>query len=407
MRPEALPDRSFDGPRLRFIYDLAGALHAYGTPSHRLEALLGAVADELGVKSEYFATPTAIFCAFGEAPDQKVGLIAPSSSDLDLGRLAAFDAIAQDVAWGDVDVEEGSRRVKAALADPQRHALPLRMLAHALLAGSAALLLGGGWKEGVAALVAGTFVGVLEIRAQGRSGLAQVLLPLGALVASLCGVGAALISPAVSMAVVGIAGIIYLVPGLTLTVAMMELATGHLVSGTARLAKALAAFMLLGVGALVGGALGTISGALDASPEGVSRLWLFAAMLVSLGPLVILLNVRKEDMLFVSLVGVAGYVASELARFGGPILAAGVSTFVIGLMANGWARLRNRPAAVAATPAVLLLVPGSVGVRAISAFLSEDVLSAVTLSFQAFFTAVALVSGLLIANLTLPSRKAL
>ncbi|MFT5355824.1 MAG: uncharacterized membrane protein YjjP (DUF1212 family) [Polyangiales bacterium] len=408
MEPSSsLGRESLEGPRLRFIYDLAGALHAYGTPSHRLEALLGAVADELGVQSEFFATPTAIFCAFGEVPDQKVGLIAPEASDLDLGRMAELDVVAQDVASGDVSVEEGSLRVKRILDERRGHGVPLRMLAHALLAGSTALLLGGGLYEALVALVAGALVGIVEISAQQRSGLARVLLPLGALLASLCGIAAAKVSPALSITVVGIAGIIYLLPGLTLTVAMMELATGHLVSGTARLAKAVAAFMLLGVGALVAGAVAKVVGVQGVDAEALSRPWLFAAMLTTIGPLLVLLNVRGRDAFFVTCAGIAGYGASELARLGGPILAAGVGTFVIGLMGNAWARLRNRPAAVATTPGILLLVPGSVGVRAISAFLSDDVLAAVTLSFQAFLTAVALVSGLLLANMSLPPRKAL
>lgn len=408
MGPSSKMDReSLDGPRLRFIYDLAGALHAYGTPSHRLEALLGAVAKELGVQSEFFATPTAIFCAFGEVPDQKMGLIAPETSDLDLGRLADLDVVAQDVAGGDTSVEEGSRRVRAILDERRGYGMPLRLLGHSLLAGAAALLLGGGLAEAGAALVAGALVGAVEISARRHSGLAGVLLPLGALLASLCGIVAATISPVLSTAVVGIAGIIYLLPGLTMTIAMKELATGHLVSGTARLAKALAAFMLLGVGALVGGAVASLVDVQNASADPVSRGWLFAAMLASIAPLLVLLNVRKRDALFVTIVGIVGYGASELARFGGPILAAGVGTFVIGLMGNAGARLRNRPAAVATTPGILLLVPGSVGVRAISAFLSDDVLAAVTLSFQAFLTAVALVSGLLVANLSLPPRKAL
>lgn len=410
MGPSSKIDRAeLEGPRLRFIYDLAGALHAYGTPSHRLEALLGAVAQELGVQSEFFVTPTAIFCAFGEVPDQKMGLIAPETTDLDLGRTAELDGVAQDVAYGDTSVEEGSRRVKTIL-EREGHGLVLRLLAHALLAGSAALLLGGGLYEAVAALVAGALVGGVEIAAKKRSGLGRVLLPLGALLASFCGVAAAVLSPAVSTTVVGIAGIIYLLPGLTLTVAMMELATGHLVSGTARFAKAIAAFMLLGVGALVASALASAFGVASvtgASTETLSRGWLFVAMLMSVAPLLVLLNVRKQDALFVTCVGIAGYGAAELARLGGPVLAAGVGTFAIGLLGNAWARLRNRPAAVATTPGILLLVPGSVGVRAISAFLSDDVLTAMTLSFQAFLTAVALVSGLLVANLSLPPRKAL
>jgi uncharacterized membrane protein YjjB (DUF3815 family) len=52
-----------------------------------------------------------------------------------------------------------------------------------------------------------------------------------------------------------LAGLIVLMPGLTLTVAMTELSTQHLASGTARLSAAFVTFLGMGFGVAVGNTL--------------------------------------------------------------------------------------------------------------------------------------------------------
>jgi uncharacterized membrane protein YjjB (DUF3815 family) len=59
------------------------------------------------------------------------------------------------------------------------------------------------------------------------------------------------------------------------------------------------------------------------------------------------------------------------------------------------------------TPAVLLLVPGSVGFRGISSLLRQDTLSGIETTFSMFVVAVSIVAGLLMANAALSPRRAL
>ena len=48
-----------------FLMRLARALHAYGTPSHRLEEALEIMSAELGLEAQYLITPTSIFASIG------------------------------------------------------------------------------------------------------------------------------------------------------------------------------------------------------------------------------------------------------------------------------------------------------------------------------------------------------
>ena len=61
--------------RTSFVLRLAGALHRYGHPAHRLEESLTATAQKLGLESQFFSTPTSIFASFGPVEGQHTHLI--------------------------------------------------------------------------------------------------------------------------------------------------------------------------------------------------------------------------------------------------------------------------------------------------------------------------------------------
>jgi uncharacterized membrane protein YjjB (DUF3815 family) len=58
-------------------------------------------------------------------------------------------------------------------------------------------------------------------------------------------------------------------------------------------------------------------------------------------------------------------------------------------------------------PGILFLVPGSVGFRSFASLLESDVVSGVETAFRMALVAIALVAGLLVANVVVPPRKAL
>ena len=72
----------------------------------------------------------------------------------------------------------------------------------------------------------------------------------------------------------------------------------------------------------------------------------------------------------------------------------------------GWvyATRTSRPASVVVAPGVLVLVPGSVGFRSIAALMDSSVVAGIDTAFSALLTGIALVVGLLVANVVLPSR---
>jgi uncharacterized membrane protein YjjB (DUF3815 family) len=84
-----------------------------------------------------------------------------------------------------------------------------------------------------------------------------------------------------------------------------------------------------------------------------------------------------------------------------------VGAFALGVLANAYARLLKRPAQVVSVPAMLLLVPGSLGLRGVSSLLDRDTLTGVESVFATVVVAMAIVAGLLIANAVVSPRRSL
>jgi uncharacterized membrane protein YjjB (DUF3815 family) len=88
-------------------------------------------------------------------------------------------------------------------------------------------------------------------------------------------------------------------------------------------------------------------------------------------------------------------------------LAGGAGALAVGLLSNLYARLEDRPAIIPLTPGILMLVPGSLGYRSLTAFLESDATLGTAMAFQTGLVAVSLVGGLLLSNLIIPPRRIL
>src|SRR5205085_11369279 len=122
---------------------------------------------------------------------------------------------------------------------------------HAGTSGGLAGSFGGSWIDAALAGAIGLLLGVLAQVASRSTDQARVFELLGAAFVSFA---AALASTVVATtpSLVIIAALIVLLPGLSLTVAMTELATRHLISGTARLMSAVIVLLELVVGVALG-----------------------------------------------------------------------------------------------------------------------------------------------------------
>lgn len=395
-------------PRVSFLLALGRALHAAGHSSQGLEEMLELAAARLGVPGEFFTTPTSMFVAFGQEQGQRTFLIRVQPEGPNLSRLARVKTILDRVLDGMLSPGDGAVQLREATEAKSPYPRWLSTIAFALSSAASAVFFGGGQREIILAAILGFVTGLLALVAERIRTLEKVFTASAAfLVAALATVAGALVG-GVSVSTATLGGLVVLLPGLMLVGAMGELATGHLSSGTARAAGAFITFIGIGFGVALGTRVGEqIAGAAQVvPPHGLPDVFMWAALIAAALAFSVLLKADRRDVPWIVLASVVAILSSRLGtRMVGPELGPFFGAF--GVAVAGWAFARRtlRPASVVVAPGVLVLVPGSVGFRSITALLDDRVVAGIDTAFSALFTAVALVVGLLIANVVLPARR--
>lgn len=392
-----------------FVLTLAQALHEHGASAHRLEGMLTLVARKLGVDARFFSTPTAVMVAFGAPVDQRTALMRVQPGGVSLEKLSLLQSTAVEVTHGRLDMEAGRARVREIVEARPRYRTLLSVVAFGLSSMAMTVFLGGGPRDIAAAFLVGLAVGLTTVLSARWSSGASVVEPLAGLVASLTAGLLSYASGGLSTAVIALAGVIVVLPGLGITTAMTELATRNLASGTARFAGA--AIQLLGVA--IGVAVGTrVMSVLPAFPPPAPTPWsslmLAAAVLVAAGSFTILLQARPRDFGWIALGAAVAFVGGNLGtHLFGAELGAFFGALVLGLAGNLFANLFDRPSVIVLVPGLIVLVPGSLGFRGLVSMLEADVVRGVDTAFHTMLVALALGAGIILAGILLPPRRAL
>jgi uncharacterized membrane protein YjjP (DUF1212 family) len=395
-------------PRVSFLLALGRALHAAGHSSQGLEEMLELAAARLGVPGEFFTTPTSMFVAFGQEQGQRTFLIRVQPEVPNLSRLARIKTILDRVLAGTLPPGDGAAQLRGVIEADSPYSRGLTTIAFALSSAASAVFFGGGTREVILASVLGLVTGLLALVAARIPTLEKVFTAAAAfLVAALATAAGALVG-GVSVATAILGGLVVLLPGLMLVGAMGELATGHLASGTARAAGAFITFIGIGFGVALGTRVAEriVGAAPVTTPEALPDPVIWVALLVAALAFAVLLKADRRDIPWIVMAAVVAILASRLgARVLGPDLAPFFGSFGVAVAGSVFATRTLRPAIVVVAPGVLVLVPGSVGFRSITALLENRVEAGIDSAFRALFTAVALVVGLLIANVVLPSKR--
>lgn len=400
--------------RVGFVVELAEHLHAYGTTAQRLEGAVVAVAGELGLDCEPMVHPTGMVMSFSD-PKRPVGLsditrvIRAQQGDTDLAKLSEADRIAEDVVAGRLGIADGHAALRALERPPTPGANVVAILVFGMAAASIATLWRLPWLDIATAGIAGLLIGLLDFASRGHPQMRDAGEALaGMAAASVAIVVAAFVAP-LNLNTVIISALIVLVPGMSLTNAINELASQHLVAGTARFAGAMATLMKLTVGSAVALGVAHLLGieprvrALRPQPELVEWLGVLGAAF----SFALLFRTRFRDYPVVMLAAVAGY---SITRFGGATWGGPAGIFLAALLltaaGNVYARLAGRPGALVRVPGILMMVPGSASLRGVLTLVQQqDAAVGQAAALGVLNILLALIAGLLFGNLLLPPRR--
>jgi uncharacterized membrane protein YjjP (DUF1212 family) len=401
----------------RFLARLARMLHEAGTPAHRLEGLVTTCAERLGLRVSVFSLPTWINISVGDEGEPRAINFRVDPGSPKLAMLEETYLVADRVARGELDAEQGLTALARVRSRLDRPGIAMSCLGYALFSAGAAFFLGGSWTEMVASLPVGFTVGAAIAVAVGRRErelLAEFAAAcIGTVVASLVVMLLHRLGHEASAAIVSLAGLVTLLPGLSLATAMSELSTRNLASGSARLIGAITTLVVVGMGAGIGDRIALLLGlpqhtafVVPVTQTAAVSLKLVVSLLAISSGLAIVFQARPRRAGLVLASCVVGWIAVRTAReFGGSELAPVAAAAAIGIMGNLYARFRRRPTLAIVLPGLALLLPGSIGFRGMQGIIASDTLAGLNTAISALIVAASIASGLLIANAVLPSPR--
>ncbi|SMF68875.1 threonine/serine ThrE exporter family protein [Pseudobacteriovorax antillogorgiicola] len=397
---------------LEFILLVGRSLHRYGAAAHHIEAALFGLAQKYCDEYEFFVTPTAIISSVKIDGEWQSRLQRVTPGGIDLGKLSLVDDVGDKVTHGVMNMQAGIEQIRKINRIPEGRFDPLIRILFFMVA---SLGFGGflvfDWLDlavvgvlGFVAAIMGEIIALIPNISQVKEFLISFVVSFLALL---------LISvfPDLTVNRIILSSLIVLIPGLSLTIALSEIATNNWLAGTARLMGAAAELLKISFGVVVGGlAAKGIHNIPVSSIEGQPDFLvpeIFLLLLSGLSFSYLFRNLRR-DYIWVIIGACLGYYSSQLGAYifgrelgvfwGGACLAA---------FSNGFARYLHRPALTVLIPGLIPMVPGSIGFQSLTFMFEHDVMATMASTFNLVIVAVALVAGLTVGNMIVHPRRSL
>lgn len=397
----------------RFIIRLGKTMHEYGTHSYRLEQLLTETTYLMGLNGAFLITPTTMNFVFWEdgSEDEITHIARVRPGGIDLNRLALSHDLAEQVIAAQVSLDEGIEQLSQIRNSPNLYSTAQDFLAWGIASAAFAALCGTGMLDVVASLFAGWIIFFLVLYSGRSERMEEMIEPVSALLIGFLASAAVAVGFQINIGIVILAGIITFIPGLSLTLGLRELAARDLVSGTARIMDSTMTLFKLYFGAAFGLALSTLFWDIvphTAEPSMAPWVHYLAALSLSISLLVIF-KIRASDAFWGMMSGIIAYLGAEVgSHYFGAELGGLVGAMIVGLYANAYARIKNTPSHIVLLPGIVLLVPGSKAFIGLNSVISgQEILSNASNGAQIFLTFMALIAGLMFANVLLPPKNRL
>jgi len=342
------------------------------------------------------------------------------SSGLNLVKLNLLEQLAENIMEGDLTIREARKGVRDIIdAAPVHDHFMLLILARFFSSMMMSIMFNANAAEVLAASVAGLVSGLLAVVARNYDNYGQVNVICTGIVSGAIAIGFKLLLHKyyhVSDFIVSIAGVAPLLPGFGITVSVMELSAGQIVSGSCRLISAFLTALQVAFGVLVPHKFGSLIPLYlqmidrDHSPNPI---WVKAILLpINIVALVISLRAPIEPVSLIFTVVTcycSFFMTSILNTYTGSKT---VSTFLtsvtVGLISNIFGCIsRKHSGIIVCTVGIVFLLPGSLSFRSIQAFLNDDASGAVKFIADVANVSIALTVGLLASNFIIPSMKKL
>lgn len=365
------------------------------------------VSKSLGVESVFLYTPTALVAALGEGQDERTYMRRVDSGSIDADKLNRFDEILEKLEAKELTIAEAATSLEEAAAAKSIYPNWMIALACGVGCASVAVFFGGGWQEVLLSGLLGLGIAGLELVQGGLKWETGLIFPVSGFVAAFLSLAFARCVFPIDDRMVTLASIVVLLPGLTLTIAMTELAVGHLSAGVARLAGASVTLFTLFLGVAIAWRIGGHWRQLPIEPHTLPAYAQWLAILIAPASFAILFKVPLKIWWIIFAVSLSGFFAAKWGGTYGVEVGSFLGALVVGCGSNLYARVTDKPAMVPIAPGMIILVPGSLGYRSLAALLDNQTVEGINFAFGMVLVAMSLVGGLLAASAIVPPKRIL
>ncbi|KAF8934523.1 hypothetical protein BGZ58_005645 [Dissophora ornata] len=390
--------------RQDYILRLAKAMIKYGSPSHRLEDAIdhSAKALELNVQCVYL--PNVMIVAFTdyETHTSETHLLKVSAG-LDMYKCALVHKVHKMVTHSSMPVEEAIMKLDAINTEKDVNPRWLTILAYATASFcTAPMFFKGSWIDAGVSFLIGGAVGLMVWLSEKVPSYAHICDVTMSLVVAF--VAEALQHSNVCQSAVKLAGIVILLPGYTITCAILELSSRHIISGSVRLFFAVIFSLLLGYGLTIGASIWTLfdhtstdSGPNQCSAPPLDPKWNILFVPLFAISLNIWLKAHPRQWPLATVLSIVGFVVSYVcSTYAGATtdVSSALAAFAIGLLGNIYQRWTKQLSFQAVVCAVFFLVPGSMGLKGAMSMFTDDMTGGINFAIQMVITAIAISVGL-------------
>ena len=304
-----------------------------------------------------------------------------------------------------ISIESAWDEMKVIRESPPCFNVWIQTLSYPLSGFACALTFFGGslYDSGIAGL-GGLLVGLCALAATKIRAISRFLEFLGAFLVGILTRIVTGSSPAQScFLAISISALVWFLPGLSITQSVMEIASRSVISGVSRLVYAISVALQLGFG-LALGSLVVFWGPSESYTNctAIDRRWHFLTFFGVAISFNILLNANFSQWPGMTIASGLGLLVSELASSSlDPNLTTMLAALTIGMFGFIMARFshNHQNALTIVLSGILMLVPGSVGLRGVNALLQNDTVSGTQFGFSMLVVALSIAIGLLVARM--------
>jgi uncharacterized membrane protein YjjP (DUF1212 family) len=410
MVPEAPEQASLEeSDLLECLRKIGRGLIAAGTAVGVVENTLTEVALAYGTRCEIMALPNFLIIKLSKSASVRLDFALQRLTSVPLNQVSALVELIDQVKRKTIPLAMASQQIDQIQEKKQRFGPILVVIGYVLSCIGLTMLFRPEPKSLIVAAIGGFLVGLLMLLSRWQPRFDLLIPVIAAIVVStvifnltqrgiIYGPANLLITP-----------LIMFLPGALLTTGMIELASKHILSGSARLIYGAAVLLLLFVGIAVGLKLSGLPSYLVYPYEAVFFPWwapLLGTFLFGIGTF-IRLSGANRDLVWMLLVL---YIAMLGQTFGEQYLNSYFGAFIAALLMAVSSELiarspRRTPALVSQMLAFWFLVPGARGLLSVTSILSQDLQSAAVGLGEMVILIVSISLGVLLGTLLVSPNK--